>query len=258
MDRNFQRALKLVLKHEGGYVDHPQDPGGATNKGVTIATFRRYVKADATKADLRNITDEQVAAVYYKHYWAAVLAHRLPSGVDYAVFDFAVNSGPARAVKYLQAVVGAKIDGRVGPETIKAVEAMWAADIVNRLCDRRMAFLRNLKTWGTFGKGWTRRVTDVRAQALAWVGSPADVEKVEVPKPMVPEAVDDQVKEKTGRWQWLTGLFGGGGLGIGALAGFNWQTIVAGGAVVIVMLIVILLLRRQLVGAVKEIRQGLA
>ena len=112
MDKNFERALPLVLKHEGGYVDHPKDPGGATNKGVTIATFRRYVKADGTKQDLRRITDAQVSAVYYRHYWAAVQAHALPSGVDYCAFDFAVNSGPSRSAKFLQKVVGVKQDGR--------------------------------------------------------------------------------------------------------------------------------------------------
>ena len=106
MDSNFQRALSRVLKHEGRYVDHPKDPGGATNKGVTIATFRRYVKPNGTKADLRAITEDLVATVYYKHYWAAVHANELPAGVDYAVFDLAVNSGPSRAARSLQRVVG--------------------------------------------------------------------------------------------------------------------------------------------------------
>ncbi|EKF39961.1 hypothetical protein NA8A_23352, partial [Nitratireductor indicus C115] len=117
MDRNFARALPLVLKHEGGWADNPKDPGGATMNGVTLATFRRYVKADASKADLRAISDDQVATVYYRHYWAAVNAQALPSGIDYAVFDFAVNSGPARAARYLQSIAGVSVDGRVGPQT---------------------------------------------------------------------------------------------------------------------------------------------
>ncbi|MCR5859735.1 glycoside hydrolase family 108 protein [Mesorhizobium sp. J428] len=229
MDRNFERALKLVLKHEGGWSDHPADPGGATNKGVTLATFRRYVKADATKADLRAITDEQVATVYYRHYWAAVMAHELPAGLDYAVFDFAVNSGPSRAAKYLQAFVGTKQDGRVGPETLKAVAKHDASTLIDALCDKRMAFLKGLKTWPTFKKGWTSRVADVRAQALAWVGRPADVQKVEVEveKPVVPEKVDKEVKQKT---NWLTYIFGAGGIGSGAIAFLrdaDWQTIAA-------------------------------
>src|SRR5690606_33792979 len=120
MDRNFKRALSLVLKHEGGWADHPSDPGGATMKGVTIGTFRRYVKPNATKDDLRRITDEQVATVYRKHYWNAVRADDLPAGADYAVFDFAVNSGPSRAAKYLQAVLGVAQDGKIGPQTLAA------------------------------------------------------------------------------------------------------------------------------------------
>jgi lysozyme family protein len=202
MDRNFQRALSRVLRHEGGFVDHPKDPGGATNRGVTLATFRAYVKADGTVADLKNITDEQVSTVYYRHYWAAVNAHQLPAGIDCAVFDFAVNSGPKRAAQYLQGVLGVNQDGRVGPKTIAAAEAADHASVVNELCDDRLAFLKRLKTWKTFGKGWTRRVEDVRKTALSWVGKPADVEVVlvPVPKPVVPEKVDQEVKDKTSVW----------------------------------------------------------
>ncbi len=258
MDRNFARALPLVLKHEGGWADNPKDPGGATMKGVTLATFRRYVKADASKADLRAISDEQVATVYYRHYWAAVNAQALPSGIDYAVFDFAVNSGPARAAKYLQSIAGVSVDGRVGPQTIEAVSAMDAAKVINKLCDARMSFLRKLKHWPTFGNGWTRRVDDVRRDALAMVGQPADVKEVPVPKPVVPETVEEKVKEKTGLWQKLTGFFGAGGVGGGLLWGVDWQTlaVIAGAAILVLLLIV--LLRRHIVNAVKDIREGLA
>jgi lysozyme family protein len=166
VDSNFQRALSRVLKHEGGYVDHPKDPGGATNRGVTIATFRRYVKRDGTKADLRAITAEQVATVYYKHYWAAVDANELPAGVDYAVFDLAVNSGPSRAARFLQRVVGATEDGRIGPATLAAVRNADPTELIAKLCVARLAWLRTLKTWPTFGKGWERRVTDVRHDAI--------------------------------------------------------------------------------------------
>ncbi|RVD43061.1 MAG: hypothetical protein EOS30_23585 [Mesorhizobium sp.] len=166
MDRNFVRALALVLKSEGGWSDNPADPGGATMKGVTLANFRRYVKADATKADLKKIGDDQVATVYRRFYWDAVLGAELPDGVDYAVFDFAVNSGPGRAAKYLQAVVGAVQDGRIGPATLAAVRARPAGVVIDELCDARLAFLRRLPTWATFGSGWSDRVKSVRAQAL--------------------------------------------------------------------------------------------
>ena len=166
MDRNFARALALVLKSEGGWSDNPADPGGATMKGVTLANFRRYVKADAIKADLRRITDEQVGTVYRRFYWDAVAGAELPDGVDYAVFDFAVNSGPGRAARYLQTIVGAAQDGRIGPATLSAVKTRPAGVVIDALCDARLAFLTRLPTWPTFGRGWSDRVKSVRAQAL--------------------------------------------------------------------------------------------
>lgn len=166
MDRNFARALALVLKSEGGWSDNPADPGGATMKGVTLANFRRYVKADASKADLREISGEQVATVYRRFYWDAVAGAELPGGIDYAVFDFAVNSGPGRAAKYLQAAVGAAQDGRIGPATLGAVGARPSGAVIDDLCDARLAFLRRLPAWPVFGKGWSDRVRSVRAQAL--------------------------------------------------------------------------------------------
>jgi lysozyme family protein len=166
MDRNFPRALKLVLQHEGGWADHPKDPGGATMKGITLASFRRYLMPGATKKDLRNITDEQVAHIYRRHYWDAVTGAALPDGVDYAVFDMAVNSGPGKASEYLQSVLGVTQDGKIGPDTLRAARAMLHAEIIHKFCDKRMAFLRRLKTWKTFGKGWTSRVTGVRSEAL--------------------------------------------------------------------------------------------
>ncbi|RUW10551.1 hypothetical protein EOA46_14820, partial [Mesorhizobium sp. M1A.F.Ca.IN.022.05.2.1] len=155
MDRNFQRALSLVLKTEGGWSDNPADPGGATMKGVTLANFRRYVQANATKDDLRNITDAQLAVVYRKFYWDAVAGGQLPDGVDYAVFDFAVNSGAGRAARYLQAVIGVGQDGSIGPATLAAAAAKPAGFVIDHVCDARLAFLEKLPTWPTFGKGWS-------------------------------------------------------------------------------------------------------
>jgi lysozyme family protein len=172
MDRNFSRALSLVLKSEGGFVNDPRDPGGATNKGVTIATYRSYVDPKGTVDDLKKITDAQVATVYRRQYWDVVHGAELPDGVDYAVFDFAVNSGPDRAKKYLQAVVGVTQDGRVGPQTIAAVQAQPPATVINALCDKRLAFLKGLSTWPTYGKGWTSRVASVRSDALKMVTNP--------------------------------------------------------------------------------------
>ncbi|HVX57167.1 MAG TPA: glycosyl hydrolase 108 family protein, partial [Candidatus Saccharimonadales bacterium] len=131
MLRNFERSLSGVLAHEGGYVNDPADKGGPTNKGITIATFRRYVDKSGTIDDLKNLTTTQAATVYRKQYWDAVCGSELPDGVDYSVFDFAVNSGSERAAKYLQTIVGAKTDGEIGPRTLAAVKATDPTVIIN-------------------------------------------------------------------------------------------------------------------------------
>lgn len=191
---NFAAALRAVLKHEGGFVDHPKDPGGATNKGITLTNYRRYVKRGGTVADLKAITDDQVAKVYRQHYWDAVRADDLPAGVDYAVFDFGVNSGPSRAIKYLQAMLGVHQDGIIGPKTLDAVWAADPASVINALCDSRMAFLKGLPHWGTFGKGWTNRVSGVRNLAQQMVRS-----GVSKPKPSpVPSAPPKSTKGHVG------------------------------------------------------------
>lgn len=189
MDRNFARALALVLKSEGGWADNPADPGGATMKGVTIANFRRYVKADATKDDLRHITDAQVATVYRRFYWDAVAGAELPDGVDYTTFDFAVNSGPGRAAKYLQAVAGVPQDGRIGPATIRALGKKSSGATIDALCDNRLTFLKGLKTWSTFGKGWASRVESVRKASLSMTIQPAAPPAPAKPVPAPPPPI---------------------------------------------------------------------
>jgi lysozyme family protein len=194
MQSNFDAALSAVLKHEGGYVDHPQDPGGATNKGITLATFRRYVKRDGTKADLKKLTTEQASIVYRRQYWDAVLGSELPSGIDYAVFDFGVNSGPARAVRELQKLLGAKVDGVVGPQTLAACRASDADELIIDYCAARFAYLQRLKTWPTFGKGWTARVAGVRMLALKMAaGAPLEPAQP-VPVTPAPEVPSDAPK----------------------------------------------------------------
>jgi lysozyme family protein len=160
---NFDRALVAVLKHEGGYVNDPQDPGGATNKGITFRTYNSWLKSQGKKnKNVKNITDREVASIYKHQYWDAIKGDQLPSGVDYCVFDYAVNSGPGRAAKELQRTVGVAVDGSIGHDTLGATRALLSSGVINGVCDRRMAFLKRLKHWGRFGKGWTRRVTGVR------------------------------------------------------------------------------------------------
>lgn len=188
MDRNFSRSLALVLKSEGGWSDNSADPGGATMKGVTLATFRAFIKPDGTKADLRAITDAQLSTVYRREYWDAISGDQLPDGVDYAVFDFAVNSGPSRAARYLQSAAGVTMDGAIGPATLAAVAAKPAGVIIDHLCDMRLSFLQRLPTWGTFGKGWQSRVESVRRAAIAMTApqGAAPVQAPTAPKPAAP------------------------------------------------------------------------
>ncbi|QRE76177.1 glycoside hydrolase family 108 protein [Methylobacterium aquaticum] len=162
----FERALSLVLKHEGGWSDHPQDPGGPTNLGVTIGTLSAVLGRPATKADVKALTPAKVAPVYRQRYWDAVEADDLPAGLDYAVFDWAVNSGPARAAIALQRLVGVADDGHIGPVTLQAVAGHDRQQLIGSLCDARMGFLKALSNWPTFGKGWSSRVAGVRNDAL--------------------------------------------------------------------------------------------
>lgn len=158
---SFEACHPYVLAHEGGFVDHPDDPGGATNEGVTQATYDAWRKnSGLPMRSVRELTSEERDVIYRQQYWDAVRGDQLPVGVDYAVYDFAVNSGPGRAARFLQAVVGVTQDGQIGNVTLAAVRAYKGGSInlIAELCQRRMAFLKGLRHWGTFGRGWTRRV----------------------------------------------------------------------------------------------------
>lgn len=169
MKQNFDAALVSVLEHEGGWADHPKDPGGATMKGVTLKTYSDWLGREASKDELRNIPGEHLKTIYKTRYWDAVRADELPAGVDYAVFDMAVNSGPGRAAKLLQAAVGATPDGAIGPKTLAAVKAQDPAALIFVFQDKRQDFLESLPTFAIFGKGWTHRVDSVKEKALGLV-----------------------------------------------------------------------------------------
>lgn len=170
MKKNFRAALTRVLAQEGGYVDHPLDPGGATNLGITRRTLAvwRCIKPwwKLPKSKVRALTRREAGRIYRARYWDRVCGDKLPAGVDYAVFDYAVNSGVARAAKALQRVMGAKADGIVGPKTLAAITRHHPKTIIRRLIAGRRSFLQRLRTWKTFGRGWTARVNGVLADAL--------------------------------------------------------------------------------------------
>jgi lysozyme family protein len=163
---NFNRIMDEIFRHEGGYVDHPRDPGGATNMGITIGTLRDWRGKAVTKDDVRRLTKDEARTIYRKRYWDAVCGDELPSGVDLCAMDSAVNSGPSRGARWLQRAVGADADGQIGTKTLSAADAADPTVTVQRMCDDRLSFLKGLGTWSTFGKGWARRVESVRSLAL--------------------------------------------------------------------------------------------
>ena len=169
----FDDCLKEVLRHEGGFVNHPRDPGGATNKGITLGTYRATLAPNASVTDLRNIPSAHVKKIYRDHYWTPIDGDGLGPGVDLCVFDLAVNSGVSRAKRMFRDVM--------------VLHGVNDAELINTLCDNRMRFLRGLKHWPTFGKGWTRRVEDVRKKSLEALSVAVDVE----PEPELPQEVKD-------------------------------------------------------------------
>lgn len=164
----YGEALRRLLAHEGGYTNHPSDPGGATNFGITIHDYRKYVKPDAGAADVRAMRLDEAKVIYRSKYWDAQRCDELPAGVDYAVFDYGVNSGIGRSGKVLRRVLHLDdASHRVTDAVIAAAKARDPAELVVAICDERIAFLKRLKTWPVFGAGWGRRVAEVRRVALA-------------------------------------------------------------------------------------------
>lgn len=159
-------AVATVLKHEGGYVDDVRDPGGATNRGVTLKVLEEWRGKPVTKGDVRALTEIEARAIYRHRYWMPIRGDDLHPAVAFATFDAAVNSGVSRAARWLQSAVGVAADGAIGPATIAAARKADPAHVVETCCAARLAFLMTLKTWPTFGKGWGRRVAEVEQAAL--------------------------------------------------------------------------------------------
>ena len=170
MQANWLAALAEILKHEGGFVDNPDDPGGATNRGITIGTLAAWRGEPVTAADVAMLSESEAAAIYRARYWNQLQCDRLPDGVDLVTFDFGVNAGPARAAKMLQLIVAAEPDGVIGPATIHNTRRRDRRAIIERFSEDRLIYYRGLGTWPIFGKGWASRVESVKNAALAMGG----------------------------------------------------------------------------------------
>jgi lysozyme family protein len=165
MQENWDNSFAAVLVHEGGYVNDPRDPGGRTNLGVTQRAWEGYVGKSVDEAFMRKLTPEVVKPFYKAMYWDKIKGDQLPAGVDYAAYDLAVNSGTGRAAKFLQTIAGVTADGVIGPKSLEAIKACDPEQTVQAICDMRLDFLKRLPTFETFGKGWSRRVAEVKDKA---------------------------------------------------------------------------------------------
>tara|TARA_R100001163_G_C5054030_1_gene190597 strand:- start:1332 stop:1832 length:501 start_codon:yes stop_codon:yes gene_type:complete len=165
MKENFEECLKMLLHHEGGYVDHPEDPGGETNLGVTKKVYQEW---GGTK-DMKDLTVEDVAPIYKKNYWSRLKCDDLPSGLDFCAFDWGVNSGTGRAAKAIQKIIGANQDGAIGPKSLALIEKQDPKFMVEQFGKIRQEFYEGLSTFKTFGRGWTRRNEETTQKAVSMV-----------------------------------------------------------------------------------------
>ena len=169
MQNNWIKCLETILHHEGGYVNHPKDPGGETNLGVTKRVYEEF---GGTK-DMKDLTREDVEPIYKKNYWDRVKGDQLPAGLDLCVFDFGVNAGTGRAAKYLQSLIGTTPDGGIGPNTLAKVSEYVKENGLNNTIENyskaRQEYYESLSTFDTFGKGWTRRVKETEELALEMI-----------------------------------------------------------------------------------------
>jgi lysozyme family protein len=172
METSFREAQRRCLAYEGGYSNHPKDPGGVTLNGVTQERYDQYRASKGLPQQPLTREMNGTAAwnierddIYRRYYWRPAGGPELNPGVDAAIYDYSVNSGHSRGVKVLQRLVGVTVDGRVGPQTIEAANKRNPQVLVGAICDERLAFLQSLKTWPTFGGGWASRVADVRKYA---------------------------------------------------------------------------------------------
>ncbi len=171
---SYDEALRRLLVHEGGYSNHPSDPGGPTNFGITIFDYRKYTMPDAAAADMRAMKVDEAKAIYRAKYWDAQRCGELPAGVDFAIFDYGVNSGIGRSGKVLRRLLGlSDASSVVNDEVVRAARAADARRLIVDICDERLRFLHALKTWPVFGAGWGRRVAEVKAAALAMAAGAA-------------------------------------------------------------------------------------
>lgn len=234
----FSECLLQTLREESGevqagrpyvrgkwsFMDHPADPGGATMMGITHRVYDawRTIRGLPSR-DVREIEDGEIDAIYYENYWQPIRGDELPNGVDLALFDFAVNSGPGTAVKKLQACLGVTIDGQLGVATMLAIHSANPQNLVERLMAARRAYCRNLKNYAPFAKGWAARWGRIEASALARVVDPESVPVHDWQTDIMPQRdraverpLDSMAKSDTANVSVGVGATGMAGVGVSA------------------------------------------
>jgi len=166
MTKNFRDCLELVLKHEGGFVNHKDDPGGMTNLGVTKKVWEEWIGHSATEKDMRELTPAIVAPMYEMRYWRTSYCEKLPRGLDLLIFSMAVNAGAGRSVKLLQDAIGVLPDGVIGPNTMARINEANVETLIDKFSEARTAYYKGLKLFPVFGKGWLNRTDKERLEAL--------------------------------------------------------------------------------------------
>jgi len=169
MKNNFDKCLHMLLEHEGGYVNNKHDKGGMTNLGVTKRVYDKWIGRESTEQEMRDLTPDDVAPIYKKNYWNRVKGDSLPSGLDWACFDWAVNSGSGRPAKAVQRAVGATQDGAIGNQTLGLIAEKDPKFIIDYVYTVRQAFYESLDDYKHFGRGWSRRNTETLHQAMKMV-----------------------------------------------------------------------------------------
>lgn len=194
MRKNFEFALSEVLKYEGGFVNDPHDPGGMTNKGITAKTYAEYTGrriSTITEQEMRNLPDYIVTSIYKRKYWDVCKCDSLPDGLDFQVFDYAVNSGPGRAIKHLQECLAVEADGLIGPDTLKHISDKPISELIKEYGTVRLDFLRSLPTFKFYGNGWTSRVNKTMITAMCLI---TDIPEL---KPKYNQEVISRIDEET-------------------------------------------------------------
>ena len=227
MRDNFEACMTEVRLHEGGYVNHPNDPGGETNFGISKRSYPGL--------NIRRLTWDQAKAIYGRDFWAPLSGDDLPAGIDLVALDPGINSGVKRGAEWLQRALGVKADGVIGPKTIAAAQRARAMVVIRDACANRMGFLRGLKTWGSFGKGRSRRVASVEAAAVRMALTASGAGVVPVLQAQAEMADARALREQAKAGGSVVG--GGGGITLADLP--NWSLALIAIATLIALVIFI-------------------